>query len=78
MTELEHGFMPSDSVEIHRIEKSAVQIEDSGFRQLKVLLGRILVFQSKPATRFRVTGRTGGRFGVHFKDENQVSTSFLA
>jgi hypothetical protein len=28
---LEHGFLPSQRVEIHRVQMRAVEIEDSGF-----------------------------------------------
>ena len=40
VAELEQNFLPCDRVEIHRVQKRAVQIEDSGFWQLTVLHGR--------------------------------------
>src|ERR1700729_3624092 len=40
VAELKHGFLPCERVEIHRVQQRAVNVEDSGFRQLKVLHGR--------------------------------------
>ena len=40
VAELEQSFLPCDRVEIHRVQKRAVQVEDCGFRQLTVLRGR--------------------------------------
>src|SRR5882757_1152962 len=40
VAELEQSFLPCDRVEIHRVQKRAVQVEDSGSWQLKVLHGR--------------------------------------
>jgi hypothetical protein len=34
VTELRHRFVPGKGVEIHRIQKRAVQVEDRGFRHL--------------------------------------------
>jgi hypothetical protein len=39
VAELEQSFLPGDRVEIHRVKKRAVQVEDSGFRHFKVLHG---------------------------------------
>ncbi|WP_247444236.1 hypothetical protein [Bradyrhizobium sp. 197] len=35
VAELDHRFMPSERVKIHRIQKRTVQVEDGGFRQFK-------------------------------------------
>ena len=32
VAELNHGFLPCERVEIHRVQQRAVQVEDSGFR----------------------------------------------
>jgi hypothetical protein len=40
VAELEHGLLPCDRMEVHRVQKRAVQIEDSGLWQLTVLHGR--------------------------------------
>lgn len=41
VAKLEQSFLPCQRVEIHRVQKRAVQIEDSGFRQLTALHVRI-------------------------------------
>jgi hypothetical protein len=30
VAELDHGFVPGEGMEIHRVQKRAVQVEDSG------------------------------------------------
>jgi len=40
VTKLEHGFLPDQRVEIQRVQKRAVEIEDSGFWQFTFLPGR--------------------------------------
>ncbi len=37
MAELDHRFVPGDRVQIHGVQKSAVKIEYSGFRQFNTL-----------------------------------------
>jgi hypothetical protein len=37
VAELDHRFVPGERVKIHGIQKRSVQVEDSGFRQFKVL-----------------------------------------
>lgn len=41
VAKLEQSFLPCQRVEIHRVQKRAVQIEDCGFRQLTALHVRI-------------------------------------
>jgi hypothetical protein len=36
IAELDHGFMPGDRVQVHGIQQGTIQVEDSGFRQLKL------------------------------------------
>src|ERR1700676_4086870 len=40
VTELDHGFLPCERMQIHRNQQRAVQVENRGFRQFKVLQGR--------------------------------------
>lgn len=35
VSELQHGFLPGESMEIHRVKKCTVQVEDCGFRQVE-------------------------------------------
>jgi hypothetical protein len=37
VTKLEHRFVPRDRMEIHRVQKRAIQVEDCGFCQFDIL-----------------------------------------
>jgi hypothetical protein len=50
VAELEQSFLPCQRVEIHQVQKRAVQIENSGFRQPTVLHGwsEVVSYTSRP------------------------------
>jgi hypothetical protein len=37
VAKFEHRFVPRDRMKIHRVQKRAIQVEDSGFRQFDIL-----------------------------------------